>query len=101
MSRTYSNVVVAGSRSKATLAVGFEMCRVDGGIVVMPIYDEGRALHRDIRLAVDCLPERCRCLQVCSSFGAGPIAAEMEWEAWKGKVGRCRSARPSIEIARG
>lgn len=65
MSRTYSNVVVAGSRSKATLAVGFEMCRVDGGIVVMPIYDEGRALHRDIRLAVECLPERCRCLQVC------------------------------------
>lgn len=41
-----SNMVITTGRSKTTLSTGLEVRRVDGGVLVVPIDDERRGLHR-------------------------------------------------------
>lgn len=53
---TYANIVVSAASSKPSLAVWFEVCGVDGGVVVMPAYEERCSLHDGCR---GCLAARC------------------------------------------
>ena len=53
---TYADVVVSAAGCQTALALGLEMGRVDGGILVMPIDDCRLALHGGIRLRWPRLP---------------------------------------------
>ena len=50
---TYPNIVVAACGCQTSLAVGFEMGGVDGGVFIVPGHQKGSCLHRG----------RCSCVR--------------------------------------
>jgi len=42
---TYSNIVVSTTGREPALSVGLKMCRVHGGVLLVPVDDQRRALH--------------------------------------------------------
>lgn len=42
-----SNVIITTGSSKTALPTGLEVCRVERGVLVVPIDDERRGFHRD------------------------------------------------------
>ena len=56
---TYPNIVVAGARRQAALAIGFEVGRVDRVrvvIIVVPVYDQRSRLHFEDEATAEPLP---------------------------------------------